>query len=340
MKTHLRSLLPEELAESLTHRGEPAYRAKQIFGWCAKGVSSFDQMTNLPKATRDWLAEAYVLSEPVILKKQVSKKDGTVKYLFGLSDGNAVESVLMHYEHGTSLCISSQVGCRMGCIFCASTEGGLVRNLEAGELLDQVLFAGQDAGLRIDSIVLMGIGEPLDNYDNVMRFFRLVNHEQGLHLGLRHISISTCGLVHQIDRLAEEGLPVTLSISLHAPTDALRGSMMPVNAAHPVAEVVAAGRRYAEKTGRKVYFEYTMIAGVNDGAEQAEQLGKLLRGMLCHINMIPLNPVEGKDGRPSSRETIEAFSAMLARSGVTSTVRRKLGDDIDAACGQLRATNS
>ena len=335
----LRSLLPEQLAELMLQMGEPAYRAKQIFSWCAKGVTSIDDMNNLPKDLRERLNQNCLLTAPVILRRQQSKKDGTIKYLFGLHDGNAVESVLMHYEHGTSLCISSQVGCRMGCSFCASTIGGLVRNLSAGELLDQVTFASRDSGKRIDSLVLMGIGEPLDNYDNVVHFFRLLNHEQGVRLGLRHVSISTCGLVPGIDRLSKEGLPVTLSISLHAPNNALRSAMMPVNYRYPIEQLMAAARRYAAATGRKIYIEYTMISGKNDSPAQAKELAGLLQGMLCHVNLIPLNPVAGKRDVSSQRAAIERFSGVLKRCGVTSTVRRRLGDDIDAACGQLRRSN-
>ena len=335
----LRSLLPEQLAELMLQMGEPAYRAKQIFSWCAKGVTSIDDMNNLPKDLRERLNQNCLLTAPVILRRQQSKKDGTIKYLFGLHDGNAVESVLMHYEHGTSLCISSQVGCRMGCSFCASTIGGLVRNLSAGELLDQVIFASRDSGKRIDSLVLMGIGEPLDNYDNVVHFFRLLNHEQGVRLGLRHVSISTCGLVPGIDRLSKEGLPVTLSISLHAPNNALRSAMMPVNYRYPIEQLMAAARRYAAATGRKIYIEYTMISGKNDSPAQAKELAGLLQGMLCHVNLIPLNPVAGKRDVSSQRAAIERCSGVLKRCGVTSTVRRRLGDDIDAACGQLRRSN-
>ena len=319
--------------------GEPAFRAKQIFSWCAKGVASIDEMSNLSKPLRETLKRRCLLTAPVILRRQQSKKDGTIKYLFGLHDGNAVESVLMRYEHGTSLCISSQVGCRMGCSFCASTIGGLVRNLSSGELLDQVLFAAKDSGQRIDSIVLMGIGEPFDNYDNVIQFFKLVNHKDGVNLGLRHISVSTCGLVPGIDRLALEGMPVTLSISLHAPNNSLRSAMMPVNRQYPIELLLAAARRYAKSTGRKVYIEYTMISGKNDSPEHAKELGALLRGMLCHVNLIPLNSVEGKSGVSSDRAAIDCFAQVLNGYGVTSTVRRKLGDDIDAACGQLRRSN-
>ena len=335
----LRSMLPEELRDLMAAWGEPPFRAKQIFSWCAKGASSIDDMTNLSKSLRMALKEHFRLSAPVILQRQQSRKDGTIKYLFGLHDGNAVESVLMHYEHGTSLCISSQVGCRMGCTFCASTIGGLVRSLTAGEILEQVIFAGLDSGERIDSLVLMGIGEPFDNYDNVIKFFRLVNHPDGINLGLRHISVSTCGVVPGIYRLAQEGMPVTLSISLHAPNNSLRTAMMPINRKYPLEELVEAARHYAKSTGRKVYIEYTLISGKNDSEAHARELAARLKGILCHVNLIPLNPVDGKSNVSSDRRVIERFAQVLKSCGVSSTVRRKLGDDIDAACGQLRRSS-
>ena len=322
----------EELVLSL---GQPKYRAAQVYSWVAKGAASFDEMSNIPAAVREKLKELCRLSPLKILERQKSG-DGTVKYLFELHDGNTIESVLMRYEHGTTLCVSSQVGCRMGCSFCASTVGGLVRNLSAGEMLEQVQAAAKDSGQRIDGLVLMGMGEPLDNYDNVIKFLHLVNDSLGCGIGYRHISLSTCGIVPMIDKLSEEGLPITLSISLHAPTDTVRASMMPVTRKWPVGEVVAAAARYAKRTGRKVYFEYTMVAGVNDSREQAELLAVLLRKILCHVNLIPLNPVRGKENIASDRKRIYAFSDTLAKNGVTSTVRRRLGTDIDAACGQLR----
>ena len=334
----LRSLLPEELKTLMKELGQPAFRAEQIFSWCARGAG-LEEMSNLPKDLRQRLAEMAVLHKPEILKKQVSR-DGTIKYLFSLRDGNAVESVLMRYRHGTSLCISSQVGCRMGCTFCASTIGGLVRSLTAGEMLEQVIFAGLDSGERIDSLVLMGIGEPLDNYDHVIRFIQLVSHEKGLNLGKRHISLSTCGVVPGIERLAGEGLPITLSISLHAPNNALRSAMMPVNRTYPIEQLMRAARRFAKETGRKVYIEYTMIAGQNDSPAHARELAALLRGMLCHVNLIPLNPVEGKRQKSADTSAMARFAEVLKDCGVTSTVRRKLGDDIDAACGQLRRSST
>ena len=315
--------------------GEPKFRAAQVYAWVAKGAASFDEMTNIPAALREKLKEICRLSALKILERQKSQ-DGTVKYLFELHDGNTIESVLMQYEHGTTLCVSSQVGCRMGCSFCASTVGGLVRNLTAGEMLEQVQAATRDSGCRVDGLVLMGMGEPLDNYDNVIKFLHLVNDSFGMGIGMRHISLSTCGIVPMIDRLAGEGLPITLSISLHAPDNTVRTAMMPITKKWSVEEVVAAASRYAKSTGRKVYFEYTMVSEVNDSKQQALQLAALLHGILCHVNLIPLNQVEGKDFVPSDRKRIYAFSAALAKNGVTSTVRRRLGSDIDAACGQLR----
>ncbi|HWP80518.1 MAG TPA: 23S rRNA (adenine(2503)-C(2))-methyltransferase RlmN [Candidatus Acidoferrum sp.] len=333
--TDIRSMTSHEVEELILSLGEPKYRAAQVYAWVAKGAASFDEMSDIPSALRAKLKELCRLSALKILEKQTSK-DGTVKYLFELHDGNTVESVLMRYEHGSTLCVSSQVGCRMGCSFCASTVGGLVRNLSAGEMLEQVQAAAQGSGERVDGLVLMGMGEPLDNYDNVIKFLHLVNDSLGMGIGYRHISLSTCGLVPMIDKLAGEGLPITLSISLHAPTDAVRAAMMPVTKKWPIGQVVAAASRYARRTGRKVYFEYTMVAGVNDSKEQAQLLAALLRGILCHVNLIPLNPVAGKENVASDRKRIYAFSATLMKNGVSSTVRRRLGSDIDAACGQLR----
>ena len=335
----IRSFSLSEMQAFMEELGEPKYRAGQIYSWTAKGAVSFDEMTNIPLALRERLKEACRLSGLKILDKQVST-DGTVKYLFELSDGNTIESVLMKYEHGITLCVSCQVGCRMGCTFCASTVGGLVRNLTAGEMLEQVQAATADSGGRVDGIVMMGMGEPLDNYDNVIKFLHLVNDSGGMGIGYRHISVSTCGILPMIGKLAEEGLPITLSVSLHAPTDEVRATMLPVTNKWSVAEVVAAAARYAKSTGRKVYFEYTMVGGVNDSATQAARLAGLLRGILCHVNLIALNPVRGGENVGSSRKTIDAFSNILAKRGVSSTVRRRLGIDIDAACGQLRSKHS
>ena len=334
--THLRSMTPEELGQCLKELGQPAFRAKQVFSWLHKGVRSYEEMTNLPKALRDTLKERYPLNAPKVLRKQESQKDGTIKYLWELSDGNCVETVLMRYHYGNTVCISTEVGCRMGCAFCASTLGGLVRRLEPYEMLDQVLFTQVDSGLSVGHIVLMGIGEPLDNFDNVMRFLELVNHPEGMNISMRHISLSTCGLVPGIDRLAEKKLQLTLSVSLHAPTDEIRNTIMPVNKAYPTEELLQACRRYYEKTGRRISFEYAMIHGVNDTEEAAKTLLKRLAGLPAHMNLIPLNHVEESPLKPSTRQAVQRFQKLLEDGGVPATVRRTLGSDIDASCGQLR----
>ena len=293
-------------------------------------------MTNLSKPLREKLDGLYFITAPRVARKQVSKLDGTIKYLWQLGDGNCVESVVMQYHHGNTVCISSEVGCPMGCKFCASTLGGLVRRLTPAELLDQVLFSQLDSGLTISNIVLMGIGEPLDNFDAVMRFLELVNSPEGLNIGMRHISLSTCGLVDKIELLAERNLQLTLSVSLHSPDNESRSKIMPVNKRWPVEQLLAACRAYFEKTGRRVSFEYTMIDGVSDAPEQAELLAKKLHGMQAHVNMIPLNNVEESGLKCSSHAAIERFQKILESHGVTATVRRTLGSDIDASCGQLR----
>ena len=331
--TDLRSMTPEELSAWCKENGQPAFRGKQLFHWFSRGISSVDDMTDIPKALREKIA-AWGFSVPTVERKQVSRMDGTIKSLWRLSDGNCVESVLMRYHHGNSVCISSQVGCAMGCAFCASTVGGKVRNLTPAELLDQVIYTEQDSGAPISNIVLMGIGEPLDNYDNVRRFLTLVNHPQGKNIGMRHISLSTCGLVKGIDRLAEEGLQLTLSVSLHAPDDETRTRLMPVNRAYDVDTLLAACRRYFEKTGRRISYEYALIDGVNDTPRHAKLLGDKLAGTIAHVNLIPLNHVEESPLRPSGR--VAAFQKQLEQRGITATVRRRLGSDIDASCGQLR----
>ncbi len=334
----IKSMLLTELKAELAERGEPNFRAGQIYTWLHRGVRSFDEMTNLPAALRTALAAQYELTAPVVARRLDSKQDGTIKYLWRLKDGNCVETVLMRYHHGNTVCISSEVGCPMGCAFCASTIGGLVRRLNASELLDQVLFTQIDSGLPVSNIVLMGIGEPLDNYDAVRRFLELVNSPEGMNIGMRHISLSTCGLVPQIDRLAQENLQLTLSVSLHAPTDELRSCIMPVNRAYPVAELIAACRRYFETTGRRISFEYALIRDVNDTPEAAQTLCKLLRGMAAHVNLIPLNNVAESPFKPSLPQTVRAFQQSLETQGITATVRRTLGGDINASCGQLRRT--
>lgn len=331
----IKSMTREELSAALTALGEPAFRAKQVFSWLHRGAS-FDEMTNLPKALRQRLAEEYELHRPEIARKQVSAKDGTVKYLWRLRDGHCVESVLMRYHHGNTVCISSEVGCAMGCAFCASTRGGLVRRLLPSEMLDQVLYTQLDSGLPVSNIVLMGIGEPLDNFDNVRRFLTLVNDPEGMNIGMRHISLSTCGLVEGIDRLAEENLQLTLSVSLHAPDDELRSKLMPVNRRYDVETLLDACRRYFEKTGRRISFEYAMIDGQNDTPEMAALLIRRLRGLPAHVNLIPLNRIEESPLQPSTRQAVLAFQQALEAAGITATVRRTLGSDIDASCGQLR----
>ena len=336
MKQDLKSMTLAEMQEAFAALGEPKFRAKQVFTWLHRGASRFDEMTNLSKPLREKLDGLYFITAPRVVRKQVSKLDGTIKYLWQLGDGNCVESVVMQYHHGNTVCISSEVGCPMGCKFCASTLGGLIRRLTPAELLDQVLFSQLDSGLTISNIVLMGIGEPLDNFDAVMRFLELVNSPEGLNIGMRHISLSTCGLVDKIELLAERNLQLTLSVSLHSPDNESRNKIMPVNKRWPVEQLLAACRAYFEKTGRRVSFEYTMIDGVSDAPEQAELLAKKLHGMQAHVNMIPLNNVEESGLRCSSHAAIERFQKILESHGVTATVRRTLGSDIDASCGQLR----
>lgn len=325
-----------ELRGEFAELGEPAFRAGQVYSWMHRGARSFEEMTNLSKALRAKLAERYTLTAPTAVRKLVSKKDGTIKYLWRLSDGNCVESVLMQYHHGNTVCISSEVGCAMGCAFCASTRGGLVRRLTPSEMLDQVLFTQLDSGLPVSNIVLMGIGEPLDNYDTVLRFLELVNSPEGMNIGMRHISLSTCGLVERIDRLAEENLQLTLSVSLHAPTDEIRSTIMPVNRRYNVQTLLAACKRYFEKTGRRISFEYAMIRGVNDTPEMAKLLASRLRGIAAHVNLIPLNDIPESPLKPSYPEVVQTFQKILEQHGIPATVRRTLGSDINASCGQLR----
>ena len=336
-KVDLRSLTYTQLEELVIRAGEKKFRASQVFSWLhEKGVSSIEEMTNLSKAFRETLSQLATIARVDIMEKYVSKKDGTVKYLMRLTDGECIETVVMQYHHGLTICISSQVGCRMGCRFCASTLGGKKRDLLAGEMLGQILSAQADIGKRISNIVMMGIGEPLDNFDNVRTFLELVNDERGLNIGYRHISLSTCGLVYGIAKLAEMNIPITLSISLHAPNDAIRTGMMPVNKAHNIETLLKACRDYQRVTGRRISFEYAMCDGVNDSAENALELAKRLSGMLCHVNLIPVNNVKERNYRKSKKETIEKFIEILAKNGITATVRRELGSDISASCGQLR----
>lgn len=332
--TDIKSMTQQELARFLKELGEPAFRAKQVFTWLHRGVTSFEDMTNLSKPLREKLAERCFITAPTVARKQESRLDGTIKYLWELSDGNCIETVLMQYHHGNTVCISSQVGCRMGCAFCASTIAGKVRDLCPSEMLDQVLFTQLDSGREVSNIVLMGIGEPLDNMENVLRFLELVNHPDGMNIGMRHISLSTCGVVPGIDALAEKELQLTLSVSLHAPDSETRSRIMPVNRAYDVELLFDACHRYFQRTGRRISFEYAMIDGVNDNDWQADLIAKKLRGMPGHVNLIPLNDVVESPYKPSRR--IAAFQKRLESHGVTATVRRSLGGDIDASCGQLR----
>ncbi len=341
--TDLLSLLPDELEALLLSIGEPKYRAAQMFPQLHRGVSP-ESMTNIGKKTREKLTAVAEYHLPTVRRKLVSTIDGTVKYLFELRDGHCVESVVMRYNHGNTICISSQVGCRMGCKFCASTIGGKVRDLIPGELLGQVIAAQVDTGERISNIVMMGIGEPLDNYDNVVKFLRLVAHPDGLNIGYRHISLSTCGVVPGILKLSEEEFPITLSISLHAPDDETRSSIMPVNRRWGVDELLSACKSYYDKTGRRLSFEYTLIAGKNDAPDRALALSNVLNRHLrtrtttmpIHVNLIPVNEVEETGFSRSSDEAVAAFARVLEKHGIRATVRRKLGSDIDASCGQLR----
>lgn len=332
--TDIKSMTLEEITADLKALGEPGFRGKQIFSWLHRGARSFDEMTDLSKPLRERLAGRYYIDAPVVARKQVSGSDGTAKYLWELGDGNSIETVLMQYRHGNTVCISSQVGCRMGCAFCASTIGGKVRDLRPSEMLDQVLFTQLDSGLPVSNIVLMGIGEPMDNLDNVLKFLELVNHPLGLNIGMRHISLSTCGVIPGIRRLGELELQLTLSVSLHAPDSTTRSAIMPVNRAYDVDELFDACHDYFQKTGRRISFEYAMIDGVNDSDWQADLIVKKLRGMPGHVNLIPLNNVAESPLKPSRR--VRRFQKRLESQGVTATVRRSLGGDIDASCGQLR----
>ena len=336
MEKDLLSMTLPEIEADFDALGEPKYRAKQVFEWLGRGVRDFEGMSNLPKALREKLKENYHLYAPKVLQKQVSKLDGTIKYLWELYDGNAVETVVMSYQHGNTVCVSCQVGCRQGCAFCASTIGGLVRSLNASEILDEVLFSELDSGKKISNIVLMGIGEPLDNFDNVMRFLELVNDPMGMNIGMRHISLSTCGIIERFDDLAARDLQLTLSVSLHAPDDETRSRLMPANRGRGVEKLMEACRRYYERTGRRISFEYAMIDGVNDTEYHARLLAKRAKSVGAHVNLIPLNHVEEREFRPSTSGHMKAFIKILEEEKVNVTVRRRLGSDVDASCGQLR----
>ena len=333
-KRDIKSMLSEEIEAELLSLGEPKYRAGQVFSWLHRAISSFEQMTDLPKTLRTALDERFYIKAPALKSTLVSPTDGTVKFLWEFQDGAAVETVVMDYEHGYSICLSSQAGCRMGCAFCASTQGGLLRNLKPSEILDQALFSEAELSIKASNIVLMGIGEPLDNFDNVLRFLRLVNHPRGRNLGMRHITLSTCGLPEEIDKLGALDLQLTLSLSLHAPDDKTRSRLMPVNRKYGVESVLAACLRYYQTTGRRVSFEYALIKGVNDSEAQASLLARKAKELSAHVNLIPLNKIEGSPLEPSDK--FRAFARILEDSGVNVTVRRRLGWDVDAACGQLR----
>ncbi|MBO4500928.1 MAG: 23S rRNA (adenine(2503)-C(2))-methyltransferase RlmN [Clostridia bacterium] len=336
--TEIASMTESELASLCVTLGEPAYRGKQLFGWLQKGIKSFDELNNMPKPLREKLKENCLLTVCDIVKRQIST-DGTRKYLFSLYDGERIESVFMRYKHGNTVCVSTQAGCRMGCSFCASTINGLKRCLYASEILLQIIEIQKDTGERVSNVVLMGMGEPFDNYENVLRFLHLVNDEKGLNIGYRHISLSTCGLIDKMDRFAAEGLPVTLSVSLHAPNGEIRKSIMPVANRYGYDELLEACERYEKITKRRVSFEYALISGVNDLPGHASELGKRLKGTLCHVNLIPLNHTERKGYKKSERDAVDAFARTLEQYGITATVRRSLGNDISAACGQLKAEN-
>ena len=337
----IKSMTLQELVQYMEQIGEKPFRAKQLYEWIHKRLAgSFDEMTNLSKEFRQRLSSECCLGAARIVQEQISGRDGTRKYLMQLADGNTGESVWMKYRHGNSVCVSSQVGCRMGCRFCASTVGGLVRNLEASEMLDQIYQIQRCTGERVSNVIIMGIGEPLDNYDTVVRFIRMLSDGEGLHISQRNITLSTCGLVDKIQDLIKENLAITLAISLHAPSDEIRRKMMPVAEKYSLGEVVEACHTYIEHTGRRITFEYAMVEGVNDTREHAGQLAGLLRGLNCHVNLIPLNAVNGRMGSRSRREAIEDFKLTLEKNHMNVTIRREMGSDIDAACGQLRNKNS
>ena len=326
----------EQLTAEVKALGQPAFRAKQIFHWLhQKLVTEFSAMTDQPKALLARLEEQYRIAAPEIERRQQAK-DGTVKYLLRMADGNCIETVLMRYHYGNTVCVSTQVGCRMGCRFCASTQAGRVRDLTAGEIAAQIYTAQRDTGERVSHIVLMGIGEPLDNFDNVMDFLSIISSPDGVNIGMRNISLSTCGVVPMIDKLAEKKLQLSLSVSLHAPNNEIRSEMMPVNNAYPVEVLIPAVRRYQDVTGRRVSFEYSMVRGVNDSDACAHQLAKLIRGMGAHVNLIPINPVDGSPYSATDAENVRRFQKKLEDLGVNATVRRRLGSEISAACGQLR----
>ncbi len=335
-KTDIRSFYQSELETWLSSFGEPRYRAGQLFHWLQAGVTNPDEMTDLPLSLRETIRENALIADVKIVRRMASAIDETVKYVYELPDGEMIESVLMRYEHGYTVCISTQVGCRMGCSFCASGIGGLIRSLTPSEMLAQITAAERDNGIRVSNVVMMGMGEPLDNFDHSVRFLKLVSAEGGLHIGLRHISLSTSGVVSGIKKLAKENLPITLSVSLHAPNDEIRSRIMPVNRKWGVAQLLAACKEYQKVTTRRISFEYALISGVNDSDACAEELAKRLKGLLCHVNLIPANPVKENTFQKPDKNKILHFQQLLIRKGINATVRRTLGADIDASCGQLR----
>ena len=335
-KTDIRSMYLPELKEMIKSLGQPSFRADQLFRWLQSGVTDFSDMTNIPKSLRDKLSETAYIADVKIVKRYASQLDETVKYVYELFDGEYIESVLMKYEHGYTVCVSTQVGCRMGCSFCASGINGLTRNLTASEILAQITAAERDNGIRVSNIVMMGMGEPLDNFENSVRFLKLASDENGLNIGLRHISLSTSGVVSGIKRLKEYNLPITLSISLHAPNDEIRSSIMRVNKKWNIKELLSACREYQRVTTRRISFEYALIDGVNDSDSCAEQLARILKGIMCHVNLIPANPVKENTFKKPDRNKIIHFKKLLTGYGINATVRRTLGADIEASCGQLR----
>lgn len=332
----IKSMTLDEIKADFAAERQPAFRALQVYKWLHRGVADFSEMSDQSKSFRHELSKKYYIANAVIERKYVSKIDGTIKYLFRLNDGEHVESVLMSYHYGHTICISTQVGCKMNCAFCATGKSGFARNLSASEMLAQIQTAQNDVGIRISNVVLMGMGEPLDNYENVLRFLNLVSSENGLNIGMRHISLSTCGVVDKIYDLADKKLQITLSVSLHAPNDKIRSNTMPVNKKWGVDELLKACRYYADKTGRRISFEYAMINGVNDNDDCARELANKLSGMLSHVNLIPVNNVSGAEFKKSSLDRLQKFSRVLSNKGIAVTVRRTLGSDINASCGQLR----
>ena len=337
MKIDLKSLTVEELKNEFYKMGEKPFRGEQVFKWIhQKRVNSFSDITVLSKNLRDKLEQNYELSSMKIVERYDSKIDGTKKYLFLLDDGNIIESVMMKYKHGISICISTQVGCKMGCTFCASTKGGWIRNLSPREMLDQIYKIQEDLDVTVSNIVLMGTGEPLDNYDNVLKFLNIIHDEKGQNLGYRHIALSTCGIVPKIYELADEKLPITLSISLHSPSQEKRSDIMPISKKYPISQVIDACKYYIDKTNRRITFEYTLIQGINDREADAKELSDTLKGILCHVNLIPLNPIKESELRTSENTYVNKFKKILEKNKISTTVRREMGRDINAACGQLR----